>query len=104
MPRARKLRLTAAWTTRSASDIDTTLARPPQGKPHGPAATDQDDGAIRFPGSPSGWTTAIIESPGTGGEEVTEAEDALRIAIVAPPWYPLPPSGYGGTELVVHLL
>ena len=32
------------------------------------------------------------------------AKDALRIAIVAPPWYPLPPSGYGGTELVVHLL
>ena len=30
--------------------------------------------------------------------------DALRIAIVAPPWYPLPPHGYGGTELVVHLL
>ncbi len=28
----------------------------------------------------------------------------LRIAIVAPPWYPLPPRGYGGTELVVHLL
>lgn len=32
------------------------------------------------------------------------AADALRIAIVAPPWYPLPPRGYGGTELVVHLL
>jgi len=28
----------------------------------------------------------------------------LRIALVAPPWYPLPPKGYGGTELVVHLL
>lgn len=24
--------------------------------------------------------------------------------MVAPPWYPLPPKGYGGTELVVHLL
>jgi len=31
-------------------------------------------------------------------------DDALRIAIVAPAWYPLPPKGYGGTELVVHLL
>ena len=30
--------------------------------------------------------------------------DALRIALVAPAWYPLPPRGYGGTELVVHLL
>src|SRR6266571_2637469 len=28
----------------------------------------------------------------------------LRIAIVAPPWYPLPPQGYGGVELVVYLL
>jgi glycosyltransferase involved in cell wall biosynthesis len=27
-----------------------------------------------------------------------------RIAIVAPPWYPVPPSGYGGIELVVDLL
>jgi glycosyltransferase involved in cell wall biosynthesis len=35
---------------------------------------------------------------------VSGAKDALRIAMVAPPWYPLPPSGYGGTELVVHLL
>lgn len=32
------------------------------------------------------------------------ASDTLRIALVAPPWYPLPPRGYGGTELVVHLL
>lgn len=31
-------------------------------------------------------------------------QEALRIALVAPPWYPLPPNGYGGTELVVHLL
>src|SRR5260370_12407308 len=38
------------------------------------------------------------------GQEVSRADDALRIAIVAPAWYPLPPRGYGGTELVVHLL
>lgn len=31
-------------------------------------------------------------------------QDALRIALIGPPWYPLPPNGYGGTELVVHLL
>jgi glycosyltransferase involved in cell wall biosynthesis len=35
---------------------------------------------------------------------VSRVDDALRIAIVAPAWYPLPPRGYGGTELVVHLL
>jgi len=27
-----------------------------------------------------------------------------RIALIAPPWYPLPPAGYGGIELVVALL
>ena len=27
-----------------------------------------------------------------------------RIALIAPPWYPVPPVGYGGTELVVGLL
>jgi len=29
---------------------------------------------------------------------------SLRIALVAPPWYPVPPHGYGGIELVVSLL
>src|SRR5258708_17574103 len=28
----------------------------------------------------------------------------LNIALVAPPWYPVPPHGYGGIELVVSLL
>jgi glycosyltransferase involved in cell wall biosynthesis len=37
-------------------------------------------------------------------EVVSRVDDALRIALVAPAWYPLPPRGYGGTELVVHLL
>jgi glycosyltransferase involved in cell wall biosynthesis len=35
---------------------------------------------------------------------VNRVDDALQIALVAPAWYPLPPRGYGGTELVVHLL
>jgi glycosyltransferase involved in cell wall biosynthesis len=30
--------------------------------------------------------------------------DSLRIAIVSPPWYPVPPEGYGGIELVIYLL
>jgi glycosyltransferase involved in cell wall biosynthesis len=47
--------------------------------------------------------TAIIGlRHGAGGGE--PLNDALRIAMVAPAWYPLPPKGYGGTELVVHLL
>ena len=28
----------------------------------------------------------------------------MRIAVVAPPWFPVPPTGYGGIELVVSLL
>ena len=28
----------------------------------------------------------------------------LRIALVAPPWLPVPPVGYGGTERVIALL
>jgi glycosyltransferase involved in cell wall biosynthesis len=28
----------------------------------------------------------------------------LHIALIAPPWYPMPPQGYGGIELVVTLL
>jgi glycosyltransferase involved in cell wall biosynthesis len=27
-----------------------------------------------------------------------------HVALVAPPWYPVPPRGYGGIELIVHLL
>jgi glycosyltransferase involved in cell wall biosynthesis len=28
----------------------------------------------------------------------------LRIAFVAPPWYPVPPNGYGGIEVLIYLL
>jgi glycosyltransferase involved in cell wall biosynthesis len=28
----------------------------------------------------------------------------MRIALVAPPWFPIPPEGYGGIERVVYLL
>jgi glycosyltransferase involved in cell wall biosynthesis len=30
--------------------------------------------------------------------------DPLKIAVVAPPWFAVPPTGYGGIELVVSLL
>jgi len=33
-----------------------------------------------------------------------EDEPRLSLAMIAPPWYPLPPQGYGGIELVVSLL
>ena len=28
----------------------------------------------------------------------------MRIAVIAPPWYSVPPGGYGGIEWVVSLL
>ena len=31
-------------------------------------------------------------------------DEQLRIAVVSPPWFPVPPSGYGGIEWVVALL
>jgi glycosyltransferase involved in cell wall biosynthesis len=39
-------------------------------------------------------------APGAG-RWWTRRRDRLRIAMVAPPWYPLPPRGYGGVEAVV---
>jgi glycosyltransferase involved in cell wall biosynthesis len=35
---------------------------------------------------------------------VTAVEEQLRIAVLAPPWFAVPPSGYGGIEWVVALL
>src|SRR5579859_6927718 len=36
--------------------------------------------------------------------DLQPGDEPLRIAIVSPPWYPIPPKGYGGIELVVYLL
>lgn len=60
--------------------------------------------AITFPVNRWPQPTGIIGLAPAGWEEVNRVDDALQIAIVAPAWYPLPPRGYGGTELVVHLL
>lgn len=37
-------------------------------------------------------------------ESTHDGRRPLQIALIAPPWYPMPPQGYGGTELVVTLL
>src|SRR5260370_92490 len=65
---------------------------------------DHDHAAITFRVS-SGASAERYHRAGPAGlEEVHWVDDALRIALVAPAWYPLPPRGYGGTELGVHLL
>ena len=33
-----------------------------------------------------------------------DAQEPLRVALVAPPWYPIPPPAYGGIEAMVHWL
>jgi glycosyltransferase involved in cell wall biosynthesis len=35
---------------------------------------------------------------------LSAGDDAVRIGIIAPPWLPVPPPGYGGTEVVVDHL
>ena len=32
------------------------------------------------------------------------SEERLRVAVLSPVWFPVPPTGYGGIEWVVHLL
>jgi hypothetical protein len=39
-----------------------------------------------------------------GAEASARRPNRLRIAVIAPPWYPLPPPCYGGIELVASLL
>jgi glycosyltransferase involved in cell wall biosynthesis len=41
---------------------------------------------------------------GAGGARLPAARRPLRVALLAPPWIPVPPTGYGGTESVVGLL
>jgi glycosyltransferase involved in cell wall biosynthesis len=39
--------------------------------------------------------------PADASAQVPSASSPLRLAVVAPPWFELPPAGYGGTETVV---
>jgi glycosyltransferase involved in cell wall biosynthesis len=44
------------------------------------------------------------QAPPPAPVEPVPAEERLRIAMLAPPWIPVPPPGYGGTEEVVALV
>jgi glycosyltransferase involved in cell wall biosynthesis len=48
--------------------------------------------------------TAIASTAGRDATPSSPPETPLRIAMVAPPFYPIPPSGYGGIEAVVAQL
>ena len=62
---------------------------------------------------PSGWTgsssTASARSDGYGASPLRAAASArrlpdMRVAVLSPVWFPVPPSGYGGIEWIVSLL
>jgi hypothetical protein len=46
----------------------------------------------------------VTKDPSWCESPLDPAQDALRIAMLAPPWIPIPPTGYGGIEEVVSLL
>jgi glycosyltransferase involved in cell wall biosynthesis len=46
----------------------------------------------------------VQQSKPSTPSERAPVEEALRIAMLAPPWIPIPPPGYGGIEFVVALL
>jgi glycosyltransferase involved in cell wall biosynthesis len=46
----------------------------------------------------------VAQSARGPGVRRGRVEDPLRIAMLAPPWIPVPPPGYGGIEFVVALL
>src|SRR5437868_3500115 len=63
----------------------------------------------RSPGAGSDYSHDTVPYPSDrrGGPERERAEragPALKIAMLAPPWIPIPPPGYGGIEFVVALL
>jgi glycosyltransferase involved in cell wall biosynthesis len=74
-----------------ASDhLTTTPDRHRQTPLRRPAATTmRTDRARRAPGTPAG--ARAVDRP-------------LRVGLIAPPWVPVPPPAYGGTELVVDQL
>src|SRR5436853_7783882 len=62
------------------------------------------------PGARSDYSHNVVPMPaerrGVPDRERVEptSEPRLRIAMLAPPWIPVPPPGYGGIEFVVALL
>jgi glycosyltransferase involved in cell wall biosynthesis len=70
-------------------------------RPEGPTATSVVTGVYR-------QSHNVMDLPGrkAGGEDGTSetAAERMHIAMLAPPWIPVPPPGYGGIEFVVALL
>ena len=50
------------------------------------------------------WSSALRATPECGRAGAAPHSEALRIAVLCPPWFPVPPRRYGGIEAVVALL
>jgi glycosyltransferase involved in cell wall biosynthesis len=65
----------------------------------------QPDGPATIAAGQEGTKQDVpVRLRGIGRERTEPAARPLRIAMVAPPWIPVPPLGYGGTETVVSTL
>src|SRR3954462_9300272 len=50
----------------------------------------------------NGWHEGVAPVPGTHHRQPREGP--MRIGLIAPPWLPVPPPAYGGTESVIDRL
>ncbi|MEA2285470.1 MAG: hypothetical protein QOJ21_1513, partial [Solirubrobacteraceae bacterium] len=62
--------------------------------------SDPDDAPGTYPEAHN----VVQQTASRDGDSGGRAEHPLRIAMLAPPWIPVPPPGYGGIEYVVALL
>ena len=102
IPRNRPQRV---YSRPRCSDCDAAGGRPKAYDPF----DDQHTRARRGPWSPGfsylrPWQKGVRVRRVVGVESIESRDRRLRIAVIAPPWYSLPPRGYGGVELVVTLL
>ena len=83
----------------------------PRARPAPPRARDPRARGAAFVGGRRSGSPGSARSTGSGtcastracdGDEVKVA--AMRIAVLAPPWFAVPPTGYGGIEWIVSLL
>ena len=51
-----------------------------------------------------GWASPIGQQEAERASETLNRRPVMRIGLIAPPWAPVPPAGYGGTEVVVDNL
>jgi hypothetical protein len=86
------------------------LGQAPQGGDHvgRRAETSRSGLDRRLTGKPTppgtGKAASSPVAPGPGRVSLQDSKGPLRVVIIAPPWVPVPPPAYGGTEAVLDSL